>query len=64
MTLLAAEDIVSGYGKVEILHEVSVHVKEEEMVSIIGPNGSGKSTLIKTIFGMVEAWEGRVNLLE
>ncbi|MBS3812685.1 ABC transporter ATP-binding protein [Candidatus Bipolaricaulota bacterium] len=64
MTLLAAEDIVSGYGKVEILHEVSVHVKEEEMVSIIGPNGSGKSTLMKTIFGMVEAWEGRVDLLE
>ncbi len=61
MTLLSAEDIVSGYGKVEILHEVSVYVDEEEMVSIIGPNGSGKSTLMKTIFGMVDVWEGRVD---
>lgn len=61
MPLLEAKDVVSGYGKVEILHEVSVHVKEEEMVSIIGPNGSGKSTLMKTIFGLLNAWEGEVN---
>lgn len=61
MPLLEAKDVVSGYGKVEILHEVSVHVKEEEMVSIIGPNGSGKSTLMKTIFGLLNTWEGEVN---
>ncbi|MCF7890113.1 ABC transporter ATP-binding protein [Candidatus Bipolaricaulota bacterium] len=61
MPLLEAKDVVSGYGKVEILHDVSVHVDEEEMVSIIGPNGSGKSTLMKTIFGLLNAWEGEVN---
>lgn len=61
MPLLEAKDVVSGYGKVEILHEVSVHVNEEEMVSIIGPNGSGKSTLMKTIFGLLNAWDGEVN---
>lgn len=59
--LLEANNVVSGYGKVEILHEVSVYVTEEEMVSIIGPNGSGKSTLMKTIFGLLNAWEGEVN---
>lgn len=61
MPLLEAKNVVSGYGKVEILHEVSVYVDEEEMVSIIGPNGSGKSTLMKTIFGLLSAWEGEVN---
>ena len=34
---------------------------EKEMVSIIGPNGSGKSTLMKTIFGLLRAWEGQVD---
>lgn len=61
MPLLEAKNVVSGYGKVEILHDVSVYVNEEEMVSIIGPNGSGKSTLMKTIFGLLSAWEGEVN---
>jgi len=61
MPLLEARDVVSGYGQVEILHEVSVHVDEKEMVSIIGPNGSGKSTLMKTIFGLLRAWEGEVD---
>lgn len=60
MSLLSANDVVSGYGKVEILHEVSVRVDEEEMVSIIGPNGSGKSTLMKTVFGLLSTWEGEV----
>lgn len=64
MALLSADEVVSGYGKVEILHQVSVYVEEEEMVSIIGPNGSGKSTLMKTIFGMVDVWEGEVHFLE
>jgi len=62
--LLEAKNVVSGYGKVEILHDVSVYVNEEEMVSIIGPNGSGKSTLMKTIFGLLSAWEGEVNFEE
>ncbi|MEF8799189.1 MAG: ABC transporter ATP-binding protein [Candidatus Bipolaricaulota bacterium] len=61
MPILEARDVVSGYGKVEILHEVSVYVDENEMVSIIGPNGSGKSTLMKTIFGLLSAWEGEIN---
>lgn len=64
MPLLEAKNVVSGYGKVEILHDVSVYVNEEEMVSIIGPNGSGKSTLMKTIFGLLSAWEGEVNFEE
>lgn len=61
MPILEARDVVSGYGKVEILHEVSVYVDENEMVSIIGPNGSGKSTLMKTIFGLLDAWEGEID---
>lgn len=60
MSLLAFEDVVSGYGEMEILHGVSLHVEEGEIVSIIGPNGAGKSTLVKTIFGLLNSWQGNI----
>jgi len=62
MTALVAEDVVSGYGEVEILHGVSVRVEDGEIVAIIGPNGAGKSTLIKAIFGLLPLARGRVRL--
>jgi ABC-type branched-subunit amino acid transport system ATPase component len=59
--VLATEGIVAGYvPEVNILEDVSIHVKEGEIVTIIGPNGAGKSTLIKTIFGLLHPREGRV----
>ncbi len=57
---LAAEEIVSGYGKIEVLHGVSVRVAPGEVVSLIGPNGAGKSTVLKTILGYVASSRGRV----
>ncbi len=58
--LLDVADVVSGYGEMEILHGVTLHVDRGEIVSLIGPNGAGKSTVIKTIFGLVPAWSGQV----
>lgn len=58
--LLEAHGIVSGYGDVPILHEVSVNLDHKELVTIIGPNGAGKSTLIKTIFGLLQTLQGRI----
>ncbi len=60
MSLLEVKNLVSGYGEMEILHDVSIRVEEGEIVSIIGPNGAGKSTLMKTIFGLLTTWEGQV----
>ena len=62
MSILAVDDVYSGYGETEILHGVSVEVAPEEIATIIGPNGSGKSTLMKTIFGLLTPTRGRVNL--
>lgn len=58
--VLEARGVVSGYGDVPILHEVSMELDPGELVTIIGPNGAGKSTLIKTIFGLLDAVEGRI----
>jgi len=60
MSLLEVKGIISGYGDMEVLHEVSVTVNEGQIVSIIGPNGAGKSTLLKTIFGLLKPWQGSI----
>jgi len=52
-TLEANNVFCRGYGKSEILHGVSIHTKENEIVTIIGPNGAGKSTLLKAIMGYI-----------
>jgi len=58
--LLRAESITAGYGKMAILHDVTVEVRVGEMVSVIGPNGAGKSTAFKTIVGFLRPTGGRV----
>jgi len=58
--LLKADGIHAGYGKLEILHGVSLEVRPQELVSVIGPNGAGKSTGFKTIVGLLRPTSGRV----
>ena len=59
-SLLQVQGVSTGYGEVEIVHEVSLHVERGEIVTIIGPNGAGKSTLLKAIFGMLPITAGTV----
>jgi ABC-type branched-subunit amino acid transport system ATPase component len=58
--LLVAESLTAGYGRIDILHGVSLTVHANEIVSIIGPNGAGKSTAFKTIVGFLAPRAGRV----
>lgn len=58
--ILKVDNIVSGYGHVEIVKGVSLSISKNEIVSIIGPNGAGKSTLLKSIFGLVKKFSGGV----
>ena len=58
--LLRAEGIFAGYGKMEILHGVSLTVRPGEMVSVIGPNGAGKSTAFKAIVGLLRPRSGSI----
>jgi ABC-type branched-subunit amino acid transport system ATPase component len=59
-TLLRADVITAGYGKMPILHDVSMVISHGEIVSVIGPNGAGKSTAFKTIVGFLRPTSGRV----
>jgi ABC-type branched-subunit amino acid transport system ATPase component len=59
-TLLRAEALTAGYGKMPILHDVTLIVTPGELVAVIGPNGAGKSTAFKVIVGFLKPTEGRV----
>lgn len=61
MSFLELKGVVSGYGKIPILHEVNLHVEEGELVGIIGSNGAGKTTLMHTISGLLPLMSGTIH---
>ncbi len=64
MKALEVEGLNTGYGKIQVLWDVNLHVEEGEFASIIGANGAGKTTLLRTISGLLPTWKGRVNALQ
>jgi branched-chain amino acid transport system ATP-binding protein len=58
--MLSFNKVSAGYGKVEVLREVSFDVQAGEVVTIIGANGAGKSTTLKTLCGVVPATSGAI----
>jgi lipopolysaccharide export system ATP-binding protein len=59
-SILKAENLVKEYGKRTVVDNVSVSVKEGEIVGLLGPNGAGKTTCFYMITGMVKANSGEV----
>ena len=59
--VLDVNGLTGGYGSVQILYGIDLHIDEGEFVTIIGPNGCGKSTFIKAIFGIADYYDGQVN---
>ncbi len=60
MVLLELKNIDAGYGRIQILHGVSLEVRENEVVCVIGPNGAGKSTAFKVIIGFINYLGGEI----
>jgi len=60
MALLEVRNVHSGYGKLEILRDITLDVNEGEIVSILGANGAGKTTLLRTISGVLPTWQGTI----
>ena len=60
MNILEVQDVVSGYGSMEVLHGVSITVEQGKVVTLLGPNGAGKTTLLRTIFGLVKPTKGKI----
>jgi branched-chain amino acid transport system ATP-binding protein len=59
-SLLEVNDLSSGYGQVQVLWDVSVEVKQGEIVALIGANGAGKSTLLYTLSQLIKPRSGSI----
>lgn len=62
MAVLKAEGLVKVYGRRRVVDEVSVEVKDGEVVGLLGPNGAGKTTTFYMIVGLVPPEDGKVYL--
>jgi branched-chain amino acid transport system ATP-binding protein len=60
--LLRVDGLEAGYGDLVAIHDVSLEVREGELVALIGSNGAGKTTTLRAICGLICARRGRVEL--
>lgn len=58
--MLKVQNINTFYGEIQALTNVSIHVKEGEIVTLIGANGAGKTTLLHSIIGLVPPTKGEI----
>ena len=60
--MLKVENLVAGYGKVAVLHGVSLDVPAGQLVTLIGSNGAGKTTTLRALSGMIAPASGSIKL--
>ncbi len=60
--MLSVENLVAGYGKVQVLHGISMRVEKGQLVTLIGSNGAGKTTTLRVLSGMIAPVSGSVKL--
>lgn len=60
--ILSATNLSKNYGKKQVLKDVSLEIKQGEVVGLLGPNGAGKTTCFYMIVGLVAATSGNIFL--
>ena len=61
--MLHIKNLTAGYGKVNVLHGISLDVNERECVALIGANGAGKTTTLRCICGLNEVRSGSIEFM-
>ncbi len=60
--MLTIHQLHAGYGKVQVLHGISIEVPKGQVVTLIGSNGAGKTTTMRAISGMIRPGSGEISL--
>lgn len=60
--MLSIKNLEAGYGKVRVLHGISMEVPRGKVVTLIGSNGAGKTTTMRAISGMISPSAGEISL--
>ncbi len=60
--MLTINNLFAGYGKVQVLHGISIQVPKGKVVTLIGSNGAGKTTTMRAISGMISPTAGEITL--
>ncbi len=60
--MLTINNLFAGYGKVQVLHGISIAVPKGKIITLIGSNGAGKTTTMRAISGMIAPTAGDITL--
>ncbi|MEI7466044.1 MAG: ABC transporter ATP-binding protein [Burkholderiales bacterium] len=60
--MLTIDKLEAGYGKVQVLHGISIDVPQGKVVTLIGSNGAGKTTTMRAVCGMIKPTAGSITL--
>ncbi len=60
--MLSIKNLEAGYGKVKVLHGISIEVPKSQVITLIGSNGAGKTTTMRAITGMIKPTGGEISL--
>lgn len=60
--MLGIKNLRCGYGNLEVVHGISLHVERGEIVGLIGANGAGKTSLLHAVMGLLPPREGQIDL--
>ncbi|NKB62197.1 MAG: ATP-binding cassette domain-containing protein [Gammaproteobacteria bacterium] len=61
-SFVSINNLRAGYGKMEILHDISLRIGRKQSLCLIGPNGAGKSTILHSIFGFTNIFSGQITI--
>ncbi|MCB1355534.1 MAG: ATP-binding cassette domain-containing protein, partial [Maritimibacter sp.] len=62
MATLSLDNLKKSFGKVEVIHGVSMEIEDGEFIVIVGPSGCGKSTLLRMVAGLETVSAGEVRI--
>ena len=60
MSEISLKNLKKSFGKTEVIHDLSIDVRDGELIVIVGPSGCGKSTLLRMVAGLEDANEGNI----